>query len=103
MEPEQELEDAGEEEKKRRVFRMKYHESVDYIHPGVRFFKEVNRGSIIRTEFDDPFKDIVIYNLTDVDIKPLDVSKIVPEAYPYPNCLFVSVDLLNFCSRNCGT
>ncbi len=83
--------DDYEDEKRRNVFNLQYHPTMQYKHPGVRFFAEVSRCSIIRTELEDPFKGIVLYDLTDVDIKPLDVSKIPSEAWPYPNCVFVSV------------
>ena len=59
--------------------------------PGARFFAEVSRLSIIKIDMENPFKDIVLYELNDVDTRPLDVSKIPPEAWPYPKCLFVSV------------
>ena len=63
---------------------------MEYPLPGARFFREVSRCSIIKTELDEPMKDIVIYDLYDVDIRPMDISQIPPEAKPYPNCLFVS-------------
>lgn len=68
----------------------KYHPSMEYPAPGVRFFSEVRRCSIIRTEIDEPSRDMELYDLYDVDIRPMDVSSIPAAAYPYPNCLFVS-------------
>jgi hypothetical protein len=68
----------------------KCHASMKPKEPGARFFSEVSRCSIIRTELDEPFKGIALYELYDTDIRPLDVSMIPPGAWPYPNCLFVS-------------
>lgn len=70
-----------------------YHPAMEHK---TRFFTEVNRCSVVHTELDNPFKDMVMYDLEDVDIKPLDLSKIPPEARPYPNCLFVSRKLLDW-------
>ena len=66
------------------------HPTMQYEERGVRFFSKVSRCSIIRTELDEPTKNMVLYDLYDTDIRPLDVSAIPPGAYPYPDCLFVS-------------
>ena len=66
------------------------------VSPGAPFFSEVGRASIVGTEFDDPFPGIVLYDLHEVDVRPLDVSEIPPEAWPYPDCLFVSLGGLCF-------
>lgn len=68
----------------------KCHASMEHKVPGARFFSEISRCSIIRIELDEPTKNMVLYDLYDTDIKPMDVSSIPPGAYPYPNCLFVS-------------
>ena len=84
------IEESEDDDEKKPKFEKKYHESLMYKPPGVRFFKEASKCSIIRTEYDDPFQGMELYELGDVHIKPLDTSKIPPEAWPYPNCLFVS-------------
>lgn len=65
--------------------------SMRYTLPGVRFYVEVSRCSVVKQELDDPFREIALYSIDGVDVCPLDVSKIPPGAYPYPNCLFVSL------------
>ncbi len=84
------MEGKEEEEK---PFKPLYHKSLVLKFPGLRFFTEVSKNSIIRTEIENPFENMQLYELDDVDIKPLDVSKIPPEAWPYPTCFFVSGNL----------
>ena len=86
----EEGEEAKEKAPSEPRFMKAFHKSIKYRLPGVRFFKEVSRSSIVMTELEQPFKKIGLYSLDDVDIKPLDTSKIPPEAWPYPTCLFVS-------------
>lgn len=73
----------------------KCHANMQHKVPGTRFFSEVSRCSIIRIELDEPTKNIVLYDLYDTDIRPMDVSLIPPGAYPYPNCLFVSAHYIS--------
>ena len=67
---------------------LKYHASMHTSVPGVRFFKEVNRCSIMKIEIDEPFMEIKLFELHGVDLHPLEVENL--EYYPYPGCIFVS-------------
>lgn len=66
----------------------KYHPSMDTKVPGVRFFKEISRCSIVTIEVDEPFREVKLFELHGIDLGPLVVED--PEYYPYPGCIFVS-------------
>ena len=68
----------------------KLHSSTVCKTQSVHFFKELSRMAIVKMEIEEPFKDLEMYDLNNVDIRPLDVSNIPPESWPYSNCLFVS-------------
>lgn len=56
-----------------------------------KFFTEVCRLSIVNDELVNPFDRLKLYTFIGVDSHPLDTSEIPEEAYPYPDCIFVSV------------
>ena len=72
----------------------RYHPSMEYCAPGARFFAEVSRCSIMKTEISDVYKDIKLFELYDVDIAPL---KVPQEYWPYPSCIFVSITVGSKC------
>lgn len=64
--------------------------SLEYVSPGARFFPQITRAAVVKIEMEEPFEGMEIYKINDVDIRLFHVADIPPEAFPYPNCLFVS-------------
>lgn len=63
--------------------------------PGVGFYADMGKIGIVRVEMDNPYQDMVLYDLQEVDLRPMNILDIPPEAKPYPGCLQASCAILS--------
>jgi len=64
------------------------HPSMRMKAHGARFFREVDRTSIMKIEHDEVFTGIKVFNIRGCHNKPIVIENL--DYYPYPGCLFVS-------------
>ena len=68
--------------------KVKYRQSKDPKNRGACFLKEVDRFSIMTLEFDEPYKNMTLFDISGIDTGPMEVPSHM--YHPYPGCIFVS-------------